>query len=31
LLIVGGIFAIGILPPLLLLRFRKPSWKAASG
>jgi hypothetical protein len=28
LLILTGIFTIGILPPLLLLRFRKPSWKA---
>jgi amino acid transporter len=30
LLILAGIFTIGILPPLLLLRFRKPSWKAPS-
>jgi amino acid transporter len=29
-LILAGIFAIGILPPLLLDRFRKPGWKAAS-
>jgi amino acid transporter len=29
LLILAGIFAIGLLPPLLLLRFRKPDWKAA--
>jgi hypothetical protein len=29
LLILAGIFAIGVLPPLLLLRFRKPDWKAA--
>jgi amino acid transporter len=28
LLILTGIFTIGILPPLLLLRLRKPSWKA---
>lgn len=28
-LIGAGILAIGILPPLLLHRFRKPSWKAA--
>jgi amino acid transporter len=28
LLILTGIFTIGILPPVLLLRFRKPSWKA---
>jgi amino acid transporter len=28
LLILAGILAIGILPPLLLLRFRKPGWKA---
>jgi glutamate:GABA antiporter len=28
LIIVTGILAIGIVPPLLLLRFRKPSWKA---
>jgi len=30
LLILAGIFTIGILPPLLLLRFRKPGWKAPS-
>ncbi len=28
LLILAGILTIGILPPLLLLRFRKPGWKA---
>jgi hypothetical protein len=28
-LILAGILAIGILPPLLLDRFRKPGWKAA--
>ncbi len=28
LLILTGILTIGILPPLLLLRFRKPGWKA---
>ncbi len=28
LLILAGLFTIGILPPLLLLRFCKPSWKA---
>jgi amino acid transporter len=27
LLILAGILTIGILPPVLLLRFRKPSWK----
>ena len=26
--ILGGILAIGILPPLLMDRFRKPAWKA---
>ncbi len=30
LLILAGILMIGILPPLLLLRFRKPSWHAPS-
>jgi len=30
-LILAGILAIGILPPVLLDRFRKPGWKAASG
>jgi amino acid transporter len=30
LLILGGIFTIGILPPLLFLRFRKPGWKVPS-
>jgi amino acid transporter len=29
-LILAGIVAIGILPPLLMDRFRKPGWKAAS-
>jgi glutamate:GABA antiporter len=29
-LILAGILAIGIVPPLLLDRFRKPGWKAAS-
>jgi hypothetical protein len=29
LLILAGIFAIGILPPLLMDRLRKPAWKAA--
>ena len=29
-LILAGVFAIGILPPLLLDRLRKPEWKAAS-
>jgi glutamate:GABA antiporter len=28
-LILAGILVIGILPPLLMDRFRKPSWKAA--
>ena len=28
LLILAGILTIGILPPVLLLRFRKPTWKA---
>ena len=28
-LILAGILAIGILPPLLMYRFRKPGWKAA--
>jgi glutamate:GABA antiporter len=28
-LILAGILAIGILPPLLMDRFRKPGWKAA--
>jgi amino acid transporter len=28
-LILAGILAIGILPPLLLDRFRRPAWKAA--
>jgi len=30
-LILAGILAIGILPPLLLDRLRKPEWKAAGG
>jgi amino acid transporter len=30
-LILAGILAIGILPPLLLDRLRKPGWKAAAG
>jgi glutamate:GABA antiporter len=30
-LILAGILAIGILPPLLLDRLRKPGWKAAGG
>jgi amino acid transporter len=30
-LILGGILAIGILPPLLLDRLRKPGWKTAGG
>jgi glutamate:GABA antiporter len=30
LLILAGIFTIGILPPVLLLRFRKPGWKVPS-
>jgi len=28
-LILAGILAIGILPPLLMDRLRKPGWKAA--
>jgi glutamate:GABA antiporter len=31
LLLITGILAVGILPPLLMDRFRKPGWKAASG
>jgi hypothetical protein len=27
-LILGGILAIGVIPPLLLDRLRKPGWKA---
>jgi hypothetical protein len=27
-LIAAGILALGVLPPLLLHRFRKPDWKA---
>jgi amino acid transporter len=30
LLILAGVLAIGILPPLLMHRLRKPAWKAAS-
>jgi glutamate:GABA antiporter len=30
-LILAGLLAVGILPPLLLDRLRKPGWKAASG
>ena len=30
-LILAGILVVGILPPLLMDRFRKPGWKAASG
>jgi amino acid transporter len=30
-LILAGILVIGIIPPLLMDRFRKPGWKAASG
>jgi glutamate:GABA antiporter len=30
-LILAGIFAIGILPPVLMDRLRKPGWKAQSG
>jgi len=29
-LLVAGILIVGILPPLLMDRFRKPGWKAAS-
>jgi hypothetical protein len=29
-LILAGILAIGILPPLLLDRLRKPQWKATT-
>ena len=31
LLILTGVLLIGVLPPFLLDRFRKPAWKAASG
>jgi glutamate:GABA antiporter len=31
LLILAGILAIGIAPPLLMDRLRKPGWKAAGG
>jgi amino acid transporter len=30
-LLLAGILVVGILPPLLMDRFRKPSWKAADG
>jgi len=30
-LILAGVLAIGIVPPLLMDRLRKPGWKAASG
>ena len=30
-LLLAGILAVGILPPLLMDRFRKPGWKAADG
>jgi glutamate:GABA antiporter len=29
-LIAVGILALGVLPPLLLHRFRKPAWKATT-
>jgi hypothetical protein len=29
-LILAGLLAIGILPPLLMDRLRKPGWRAAS-
>jgi hypothetical protein len=29
-LIAAGILVLGVLPPLLLHRFRKPAWKAAT-
>jgi hypothetical protein len=29
-MIAAGILALGVLPPLLLHRFRKPAWKAAT-
>jgi glutamate:GABA antiporter len=29
-LIAAGILALGLLPPLLLYRFRKPAWKATA-
>ena len=31
LLILAGILVLGVLPPVLLYRFRKPSWKTATG
>jgi len=30
-LIAAGILVLGVLPPLLLHRFRKPAWKATGG
>jgi glutamate:GABA antiporter len=30
-LIVAGILAVGIVPPLLMDRFRRPGWKATGG
>jgi hypothetical protein len=30
-LILAGILVIGIIPPLLMDRFRKPGWKTAAG
>jgi len=30
-LILAGILVIGIIPPLLLDRLRKPGWKTAAG
>jgi amino acid transporter len=30
-LLLAGVLAVGILPPLLMDRFRKPGWKAADG
>lgn len=30
-LLVAGILVIGITPPLLMNRFRKPGWKARPG
>ena len=31
LLILAGILAIGLVPPLLMDRLRKPGWKASAG
>jgi hypothetical protein len=31
LLVLGGILLIGIVPPLLMHRLRKPEWKVAGG